>query len=236
MRSGISNCLWVCPHGSPSSSGEWGEADSEDGILSMCLVCDSAIEPFMSFGRLPIASSSLSREQSDGEFLYRLRVVFCPSCMLDQGEILGTCVEERDPFIVEMGSNDGIMLRHLTAAGIPVFPNARRVEIFHDACLGNIVEKTEYDLIYAEHSYYFLVKSTCRLFREHGPKVTEVMPQRIRGKSTRCTIIHRQPRQVPNLVCDRRAGGQGSACTDQTLPDDLGFLSSSRCQRLPRGK
>ncbi len=110
-----------------------------------CLICKTPFEPFISFGRQPIANAFLTPEQYADEFWYELKIGLCPSCkMVQLGELVdrermfhdeyaffsstskgmsmhfdrfADMVRERhlkanDPFVVELGSNDGIMLRH----------------------------------------------------------------------------------------------------------------------------
>jgi methylation protein EvaC len=116
-----------------------------------CLVCQFQIEPFMSFGRMPIANGFLTPEEFQHEYFFDLRVSFCPRChmvqlaeqpdrarmfhdnyaffsstsvrMAQHFEAFAGVVQENylaaaDPFVVEIGSNDGITLRHFAARGI----------------------------------------------------------------------------------------------------------------------
>jgi methylation protein EvaC len=52
--------------------------------VSKCLVCSSSIEPFISFGKMPIANGFLSREEFPREFFFELKAAFCPSCSMVQ--------------------------------------------------------------------------------------------------------------------------------------------------------
>lgn len=116
-----------------------------------CLVCETPIEPFIDFGRMPIANGFLSREQFPQEYYFRMQAAFCPKCymvqLVDQPErermfhenyaffsgtskrmaehfkafaehALKDFIEGSDPFIVEMGSNDGIMLQNFASRKI----------------------------------------------------------------------------------------------------------------------
>ena len=116
-----------------------------------CLVCQFPIEPFMSFGRMPIANGFLTPEEFPQEYFFDLRVSFCPRCHMVQlaeqpdrsrmfhdnyaffsstsvrmaqhfaafaGLVQDNYLSSADPFVVEIGSNDGITLRHFAAQGI----------------------------------------------------------------------------------------------------------------------
>jgi methylation protein EvaC len=119
--------------------------------MSTCRICKSTIEPFISFGRMPIANGFLAPAEFDREYFFELTTAFCSQCGMVQ---LGNHVD-RDrmfhdeyaffsstsarmalhfkdfahqvkskylpgdaPFVVEIGSNDGIMLQHFASAGI----------------------------------------------------------------------------------------------------------------------
>ena len=118
--------------------------------MSHCLICQNGIEPFISFGRMPIANGFLTRDQFAEEPFFELAAGFCPGCKMVQltelvdphkmfhdnyafysstssrmaahFEALANHIRSRqlgtDPFVVEIGSNDGIMLRHFAKAGI----------------------------------------------------------------------------------------------------------------------
>ena len=46
--------------------------------MPKCLICGTAYETFMSFGQMPIANGFLTSEQFPDEYLFELRVGFCP--------------------------------------------------------------------------------------------------------------------------------------------------------------
>ena len=108
-----------------------------------CLICESKVQPFISFGPMPIANGFLGAEDFDHERFFDLEVGFCNECtmvqltnLVDPGELFhesyafysSTSVRmanhfhrfaervrkeylpDTDPFVVEIGSNDGIML------------------------------------------------------------------------------------------------------------------------------
>lgn len=116
-----------------------------------CRVCAMPIEPFMSFGKMPIANGFLTPDQFASEYFFELAVASCPRCGMFQlqqqpdrekmfhdhyaffsgtsramAEHFGQFADEvkrdyltgSDPFVVEIGSNDGIMLEHFAKARI----------------------------------------------------------------------------------------------------------------------
>ena len=119
--------------------------------MAPCLVCRSAIEPFISFGKMPIANGFLTKEQFGQEFFFELKAGYCNNCHMVQltelvdpsrlfhenyayfssisvrmaghfqefsAMVRSDYLPNRDPFVVEIGSNDGIMLRHFAQAGM----------------------------------------------------------------------------------------------------------------------
>ena len=119
--------------------------------MKPCLVCERPIEPFLSFGKMPIANGFLSPDQFAGEYFFELKVAFCENCHMVQlaelverermfhdnyaffsststymarhfqefaSWVMRTYLAAEDPFVVEIGSNDGIMLQHFAEAGI----------------------------------------------------------------------------------------------------------------------
>jgi methylation protein EvaC len=123
----------------PHASSQSGEVMT----ATRCRVCEHPIEPFMSFGRQPIAQVVVNPEESRAHFTYELKPAFCASCGLFQlvdvprpemlfndtypfftgtsqlmanhfrgwaEELLERVRGVPDPFIVEIGSNDGTLL------------------------------------------------------------------------------------------------------------------------------
>ena len=116
-----------------------------------CRVCRSPIEPFIDFGRMPLANGFLTRDQFADEFFFDLAAGYCSRCTLVQlveqpqrermfnerypffsstsarmashfeamaHDVIRSDLSAHDPFVVEIGSNDGSLLRHIAAAGI----------------------------------------------------------------------------------------------------------------------
>ncbi len=115
-----------------------------------CRICKNKTKQIISFGRMPIANGFV-KKPSPKEFVFTLKVVFCPSCHMvqleetvppekmfhehyqffsstskgmekhfqEQAKHINKLVRgKKNPFVVEIGSNDGIMLKHIAAAGI----------------------------------------------------------------------------------------------------------------------
>src|SRR4051812_48915151 len=49
-----------------------------------CLICGGPVEPFVDFGRMPIANAFLRADQIAGEYFFDLRAGFCPGCTMVQ--------------------------------------------------------------------------------------------------------------------------------------------------------
>lgn len=119
--------------------------------MGRCLICNSVIDPFMSFGRMPIANGFLTMEQFTQEYFFEMEVAFCPRCTMLQlttqpnpekmfhenyaffsgtsssmavhfkgfaEHVIKDYLSAMNPFVVEIGCNDGIMLQHFAKSGI----------------------------------------------------------------------------------------------------------------------
>ena len=119
--------------------------------MKKCLICNESIEPFISFGQMPIANGFLSSGQFADEYFYELQAAFCSNCgmvqLVEQVEpekmfheeyaffsststrmaihfkkwadfVMKNYLLSPEPFVVEIGSNDGIMLQHFANAGL----------------------------------------------------------------------------------------------------------------------
>ena len=45
-----------------------------------CRICNAPIEPFMTFGDMPIANGFLNSDDFDAEYFFELKPVFCEYC------------------------------------------------------------------------------------------------------------------------------------------------------------
>ncbi|MBI4456224.1 MAG: class I SAM-dependent methyltransferase [Acidobacteria bacterium] len=119
--------------------------------MPKCLICQNRFEPFISFGRMPLANGFLMPDQFSREYFFDLKAGFCQNCgMVQLAELVDrqkmfhadypffSSTSQRmaahfkelaefvmldflrppDPFVVEIGSNDGITLQHFAARGI----------------------------------------------------------------------------------------------------------------------
>jgi methylation protein EvaC len=119
--------------------------------MTHCLICSESIDPFISFGKMPIANGFLKVDQFSQEYFFELRTGFCERCkmvqltelvdrermfhenyaffsstsarMASHFQTFASLVKDKymgnhDPFVVEIGSNDGIMLQHFASAGV----------------------------------------------------------------------------------------------------------------------
>src|SRR3990167_1978051 len=120
-------------------------------MMRKCLICETEIESFMSFGKMPIANGFLSSDEFFNEYFFELAIAFCQKCGMVQlmeqparekmfnknyaffsgtskameihfkdftNHVITGYLNKNDPFVVEIGSNDGIMLQHFSNKNI----------------------------------------------------------------------------------------------------------------------
>src|SRR6266850_1372084 len=139
-----------------------------------CLICQTPVEPFISFGKMPIANGFLAPEQFAVEHFFDLQAGFCPACTMVQltelvdrekmfhdnyaffsstssvmarhfaefaDAIRTNYLTSADPFVVELGSNDGIMLQHFASRSIRhlgVEPSANVAAVARDKGINTV--------------------------------------------------------------------------------------------------
>lgn len=119
--------------------------------MANCLICESHYEPFISFGKQPIANGFLKSEEIPQEYFFEMKTGFCTKCgmvqLVEQPDrekmfhenyaffsstsnymalhfkrfaqwVMSDIIKDQDPFVVEIGSNDGIMLGNFAQAKI----------------------------------------------------------------------------------------------------------------------
>ena len=52
--------------------------------MKKCLICGNPIDPFMSFGKMPIANGFLNKEEFKEEYFFELQVAHCVKCNMVQ--------------------------------------------------------------------------------------------------------------------------------------------------------
>jgi methylation protein EvaC len=52
--------------------------------MKKCLIFDRDIEPFMSFGKMPLANGFLIPDHFAKEYSFELNIAFCPNCTMVQ--------------------------------------------------------------------------------------------------------------------------------------------------------
>lgn len=143
--------------------------------MKKCLICENEIEPFMSFGKQPIANGFLSPKQFPDEYYFEMQVASCSRCgmfqLVEQPDrekmfnenyaffsgtskfmaihfkefaehVMSDYFNSRDPFVVEIGSNDGIMLQYFAENKIRhlgVEPSANVAKVAVDRGINTIV-------------------------------------------------------------------------------------------------
>src|SRR2546428_8342840 len=150
--------------------------------MSKCLICQAETEPFMSFGKMPLANGFLASDQFRNEYFFELVVALCPSCcmvqlteqperekmfnpnyayfssssrsmathfeMFAQG-VIEDCLPPDDPFVVEIGCNDGILLEHFAQFGIRhlgIEPSANVAQVASNKGLRTLLRYFDEDL------------------------------------------------------------------------------------------
>ena len=52
--------------------------------MKKCLICETQIEPFISYGDMPIANGFLEKDNFKNEFFFEMKVSFCEKCTMVQ--------------------------------------------------------------------------------------------------------------------------------------------------------
>lgn len=119
--------------------------------MGKCLICNELIDPFVSFGKMPIANAFLAQNEFKDEYFFELKAAFCQTCgmvqLVEQPDkekmfnekyaffsgtskrmtahfkefsdyVLAGYLKTKNPFIVEIGSNDGILLQNFSIKNI----------------------------------------------------------------------------------------------------------------------
>ena len=120
--------------------------------MNKCLICEGEYIPFVDFGDMPIANAFSTKEDTEDEYTFRMKVGFCSKCkmvqLVEQPErekmfhdnyaffsstssymqkhfsLFADSVTKlqglnEKSFIVEIGCNDGILLRNFINNNIP---------------------------------------------------------------------------------------------------------------------
>ena len=144
--------------------------------MNKCLICNNDINPFISYGDMPIANGFLTKEKFKDEYYFHMQVAHCENCNMVQlidtperqlmfndnyaffsgtsslmkehfkffaEDVKSKYLNTTDPFVVEIGSNDGIMLNNFKDWGIRhlgIEPSANVAKVAQEKGINTIVE------------------------------------------------------------------------------------------------
>ncbi|MBM3939252.1 MAG: class I SAM-dependent methyltransferase [Sphingomonadales bacterium] len=144
--------------------------------MHKCLICNSKINPFISYGQMPIANGFLTKEKFNNEYFFNMQVAHCTNCSMVQlietperqlmfnenyaffsgtsqamkthfldfaNDVKNRFLPKNDAFVVEIGSNDGIMLQNFKEWGIRhlgIEPSANVAQVAKNKGINTIVE------------------------------------------------------------------------------------------------
>jgi methylation protein EvaC len=158
--------------------------------MPKCRICKNTFDPFISFGKMPIANGFLTPKEFEKEYFYELKVGFCNQCsmvqLVEQPDrnmmfhhnyayfssisskmaahfkdfaklVMKNYITGKNSFVVEIGSNDGIMLRYFADSGIRhlgVEPSANVAKVAREKGIETLCaffEESVAEQIEAEH-------------------------------------------------------------------------------------
>src|ERR1700716_257310 len=61
-----------------------GRNSQRRSMMTECLICQTPYQPFMSFGKMPIANGFLGMAEFPQEYFFELEVGFCQKCHMVQ--------------------------------------------------------------------------------------------------------------------------------------------------------
>ena len=144
--------------------------------MNKCLICNTEINPFISYGQMPIANGFIRKEKFDNEYFFHMQMAHCENCSMVQlietperqlmfnenyaffsgtsqamkthffefaADVKARFLPLENPFVVEIGSNDGIMLQNFKDWGIKhlgIEPSANVAKVAMDKGINTIVE------------------------------------------------------------------------------------------------
>ena len=144
--------------------------------MKKCLICKSEIEPFISYGQMPIANGFLTEKKVNTEFSFHMQMAHCANCHMVQlidtpdrdmmfnenyaffsgtsdamkihfrefaEDVKSRFLTGEDPLVVEIGSNDGIMLNNFKEWGvrhIGIEPSANVAEVAKERGINTVVQ------------------------------------------------------------------------------------------------
>ncbi len=157
-----------------------------------CLICGTAIKPFMTFGAMPLGNGFRKPDDARPEYRFEMEPAVCPKCTTFQlvrqpspeqmfhgeyaffsgtsrrmGEhfaqfaqtVRADFLQGNDPFVVELGSNDGIMMRNFAGWKI------RHLGVEPSANVAEAARKQGVNTLVA----FFSPETASAIRAEHGP-------------------------------------------------------------------